>query len=199
MFWFWVPLVGVSESLPVQFPDLWLWWKILLWDLAIHTHTHPRTPAYTAWKLCSQHFISKWGQLSHTSYNGCTQIHKHSVTEEIKTAALSLPLYVSLFHTHTHADSYWHSLGLTNQSERSGVSPPRSGWESCCSCFRTHKVCVGGLQNFSAYYSFKTTFLFINLIYFFYWTLGSIRTELECGMAELVRIRKKRLQIPISR
>lgn len=29
--------------------------------------------------------------------------------------------------------------------------------------------------------------------------LGSFSAQLECGMAELVRIRKKRLQIPITR
>lgn len=63
-------------------------------------------------------------------------------------------------------------------------------------CLRTHQV-LHGLENFSVYYfsylkkrekeKKKQT------------TLGFISTQLECGMAEMLRIRKKRLQIPISR
>lgn len=46
---------------------------------------------HTAWKPRSQHFISEWGQLSHTSHNGCTHIHKHSLTHS---------------HTRTHRDMH---------------------------------------------------------------------------------------------
>lgn len=59
-------------------------------------------------------------------------------------------------------------------------------------CLRTHQV-LHGLENFSVYYfsdlkKKKQTN-----------KPGSISTQLECGMAEMLRIRKKRLQIPISR
>lgn len=61
-------------------------------------------------------------------------------------------------------------------------------------CLRTHQV-LHGLENFCVYYfsdlkkekKKKTD------------KLGSVSAQLECGMAEMLRIRKKRLQIPISR
>lgn len=33
--------------------------------------------------------------------------------------------------THTNTCTHWHTLGLSNQSEQSGVGPTSSGWERC--------------------------------------------------------------------
>ena len=101
--------------------------------------------AHAAWKPRSQHFISEWGQLCHTSHNGCTHIHKHPLTQ-----------------THTRTHTHWHSLVLPGQSEWSVVGPPRSGWESCWSrslSQDTQSFYVARLENFSDYYLSAIIFL----------------------------------------
>lgn len=59
-------------------------------------------------------------------------------------------------------------------------------------CLRTHQV-LHGLENFSLSYFSKLKKKKREK------KLGSISSQRECGMAEMLRIRKKRLQIPISR
>lgn len=73
---------------------------------------------HMAWKPRSQHFISEWGQHTHGSHNSST--HKHSPTETL-----------SLAHAHTNTCTQWHTLGLSDQSEQSGVGPTSGGWERC--------------------------------------------------------------------
>lgn len=82
---------------------------------------------HTAWKSRSQHFISEWCQLTHTSHNGRTHIHKCSLTKPL---------------THTHTRTHWHTLHLPNQSEWSGVGPPEVGGRAVETevRLRTHKV-----------------------------------------------------------
>lgn len=99
-------LVVFTERLSVYFPNLRPQWKTLIWDLV-----------HMAWKPRSQHFISQWGQLVHNSHSGCMLVHKCSLT------------HTRCVHMRTHR----HTLGLSNQSEWSGVGPPRSGWERCWS------------------------------------------------------------------
>lgn len=69
---------------------------------------------------------------------------------------------------------------------------------------RAQSFCLLLLENFSHSVS-AAVLLFLLLVFGFFLfsylksNLGSFSARLECGMAELVRIRKKRLQIPITR
>lgn len=168
-FW-WVP----TQRPSVHLPNLRLRWKILIWDLSTHG------------LKASQSTLHQWVRSAHSHFLQQTGARAHAPT-------------------HTH----WHTLGRPNQSEGSRVGPPRSGWESSWNrspsqgtkffafCFwRTFLILC--LQQFSF---FSCLFVFFKLTSHSYWksNLGSFSAQLECGMAELVRIRKKRLQIPITR
>ena len=145
-----VTLVGFGERLSVLSPLICGCGGKFSFGIWVHA----------AWKPRSQHFISEWGQLCHTSHNGCTHIHKHPLTHSNAHT-----------HTHTHTHTHWHSLVLPGQSEWSVVGPPRSGWESCWSrslSQDTQSFYVGRLENFSDYYLSAIIFLFFILLLFFF-------------------------------
>lgn len=136
---------------------------------------------HMAWKPRSQHFISGWGQHTCGSHNSSTHTQP-------------------LFHAHTRLHTQTHTHALTHF---------RTSWPIRWKWSRSHQKWVGGMlkqksvSGHTKFYMVWRTFLSL-----FFWfkkkrknkqTLGSISAQLECGMAELLRIRKKRLQIPISR
>ena len=180
-----VTLVGFGERLSVLSPLICGCGGKFSFGIWVHA----------AWKPRSQHFISEWGQLCHTSHNGCTHIHKH-------------PLTHSNAHTHTH--THTHTLTQFSPARPIRVKCSRSPQKWVGELLKQKSVSghtkflrwsSGELfwllplsNNFPFFYPVIVFFLF-----FFYWTLGSISSQHERGMAELVRIRKKRLQIPISR
>lgn len=147
--------------------------KNLIWDLSTHG------------LKASQSTLHQWVRSTHSR-----------LTQQLHTQTLTHRDAVSRASTHTNACTHWHTLGLSDQSEQSGVGPASSGWERCWNRSLS--------QDTPSFTWFGELFCLL----FLYLkkekkknqtTLGSISTQLECGMAEMLRIRKKRLQIPISR
>lgn len=109
----WVTPVCFTERLSVSFPNLRLWWKILIWDLSTHGLKVSQSTLHQWMMSTHSHFT----QRAHTY----TQVFTHKATN-----------------SHTH----WHTLHLPNQSEWSGVGPPEVGGRAVETevRLRTHKV-----------------------------------------------------------
>lgn len=111
MFWFeWLWWASLKDSLCSSL--ICGRWKILIWDLSTH---------------CLKALQSTLHQRARSTLSHLTQrVYTYTQTLMVwqrHSQRLSL--------SHTHMCTHWHGLGPPNQSERSGVGSPRSGWESC--------------------------------------------------------------------